>query len=135
MLLPADLAAPPVAFVLGVAVVFLLVPIVIAETIGLRLLKWDSLWRSFVAALAMNVVSSLVGFLLLSVAATVPESDVQAVLLLSLLPAWALSTLIEAGVMQAFQRLAFRRTLGIAAIANVASYVLLVGFVLLNSIG
>src|SRR4051812_17302377 len=97
MLLPADLAAPPVAFVLGVAVVFLLAPIVVAETIVLRLLKWDSLWRSFVAALAMNVVSSLVGFLLLGVAATVPESDVQAVLLLSLLPAWALSPPIRAG--------------------------------------
>jgi hypothetical protein len=37
--------------------------------------------------------------------------------------------------MWAIQRLPIRRTLGIAAIANVVSYVLLVGFVLITTFG
>ncbi len=135
MLLPADIAAPPVAFVLGIAVVFLLIPIIVAETVVLLTLRWGRLGISFVAALAMNAASSLIGFLPLNAVSRLPERDVPAALLISLLPAWALSTLIEAGVMWAIQRLPIRRTLGIAAIANVVSYVLLVGFVLITTFG
>jgi hypothetical protein len=135
MLLPADIAAPPVAFVLGVASAFLLIPIIVAETVVLLALRWGRLGISFMAALAMNATSSLIGFLLLNAVSRVPERDVPAALLIALLPAWALSTLIEAGVMWAIQRLPLRRTLGIAAIANVVSYVLLVGFVLITTFG
>src|SRR5688500_2298116 len=113
MFLPADIAAPPVAFVLGVAVAFLLIPIIVAETVVLLVLRWGRLGISFVAALAMNAASSLIGFLLLNAVSRVPERDVPAALLIALLPAWALSTLIEAGVMWAIQRLPLRRTLGI----------------------
>lgn len=134
MLLPADIAAAPVAFVLGIAVIFLLIPIIVVEAIVLRLFKWAGLGRSFIAALAMNVASSLVGFLLVGITASVPANDVGRALLLALLPAWALSTLIEGGVMWAFKRGAFRRTLGIAAVANAVSYALLVGYVLLVTI-
>jgi hypothetical protein len=61
MLLPADIAAPPVAFVLGVGVAFLLIPIIVAETVILLVLRWGKLGISFVAALAMNAASSLIG--------------------------------------------------------------------------
>lgn len=130
MLLPADIAAPPVAFVLGVAVVFLLVPIIVVETIVLRVLRWGGLGISFLAALAMNVASSAVGVLLLNLPERAFVLDATAATFLSLLIAWALSTLMEGGIMQAFGRSALRRTFGIAAVANVASYTLLVVFVL-----
>jgi len=133
MLLPLDVAAPPVASSTGAPAVLLLVPIVVVEALALYLLKWGGLGRSAIAALAMNIVSTLVGLPLLAVVANAQESDRTTTILLLLLPAWLLSTLIEAGVMWAFQRPAFRRTLGIAALANVASYVLLLGFMLLNS--
>jgi hypothetical protein len=132
LLPPADVAAAPVAFAVGIGVVLLLVPIVVVEAIVLRLLRWGGLLRSLLVALVMNIASALLGAIALGVAANVPSSEAQQVLLLSLLPAWALSVLIEGAVMWGFQRLAIGRTLRVSAIANAITYVMLAGLVVLT---
>jgi hypothetical protein len=131
LLPPADVAATPVAFVVGIGVVFLLVPIVVVETIVLRLLRWGGLLLAFLVALVMNVASALVGAVVLGVAAGAPSSDAEKVLLISLPPALVLSILIEGSVMWGFQRRSAGRTFGVAAIANAVTYVMLAGLVVL----
>ena len=131
---PADVAAAPVGLAAGIAYI-ILVPIVIVEAIVLRLMRWAGTLRSFIAALAMNVASALIGVVILNVAALVRPGDAGRVLLIVLIPSLVLSIVIEGIVMWRLQRRSIGRTLGVAAVANAASYIMLAAFVLFLGAG
>jgi hypothetical protein len=118
----ADVAVAPLALVAGVSVIVVFLPVVIVEMIVLWRLGWGRLGQSAVDALAMNIVSTLVGATLVF---AVYALDSLLSVLLALLTAWGLSTLIEAAALWALRRGAVRRVLFVSALANAASYILL----------
>jgi hypothetical protein len=126
----ADIAVMPLAFVAGVSAIVVFLPVLIAETLVLWLLRWSSLSRSAIDALIMNIASTLVGAGLVYV---VYELDTLLQTLLALLIAWVLSTLIEAVVLWFLRRQPFRRTWLVTGVANAASYLLLTAFVGLST--
>jgi hypothetical protein len=92
------------------------------ESIVLRLLKWGTFWRSLLASLLMNLPSTLVGFLLIWLAGFPNRLDYW----LFIIPAaWALSVVIEGGVLGLMKRDGGRQNWIAALAANTASYLLL----------
>lgn len=124
LLLPADIAAAPVATISGIALALLVALITLVETIVLRLLGWDTLLRCALVALVMNVVTTVIGaFLFLVPGGTLDASVGLGPVLLQLLIAWALSTAIEGGILLAYRRNARGQAFAVAAAANAVSYV------------
>jgi hypothetical protein len=119
---PLDIAAP--GLVLGQLaltagfLVLLFALIVLVESVVLQVLRWGSFKRSLRGSFWMNLASTLVGFLVLSL---VPRLG-----FIGLLIAWALSVLIEWLVLARFQPGEQRYTLSLAGSANVVSYLLLI---------
>ena len=124
----ADVAVGP-AFVL-VGLLFgarLFIPVVAAEALVLRLLKWGSFWRCLRDSLIVNFATTLVGLVLAVVFLSV-EWYTWPPFILGVM-GWALSILIEACLLGWLEHYEVRRT-DIAAVAiNTVSYLLLAGFV------
>jgi hypothetical protein len=103
----------------GVAFVFILfLLIVLVETVALQLLRWGDFKSSLKASTFMNLASTLLGLVFLWL--------VPALGFLGIAIAWALSVLIEWLVLMRLNRGENRRNLILAAVANLASYVLLI---------
>jgi hypothetical protein len=119
---PPDVAAP--GLVLGQLaltagfLVLLFSLIVLVEGVVLQVLRWGSFKRSLRGSFWMNLASTLVGFLVLSL---VPRLG-----FLGLLIAYGLSVLIEWFVLARFQPGEKRYTLSLALSANLVSYLLLI---------
>jgi hypothetical protein len=117
-----DLAGPGQVvglLVFGVAfVIILFLLIVLVETVALQLLGWGDFKSSVKAAVLMNLASTLLGLAFLWL--------VPVLGFLGIVIAWALSVLIEWLVLMRLNRSENRRNLIIAAVANLASYALLI---------
>jgi hypothetical protein len=117
-----DLAGPGLVvglLVFGVAfVIILFLLIVLVETVALQLLGWGDFKSSVKAAVLMNLASTLLGLAFLWL--------VPVLGFLGIVIAWALSVLIEWLVLMRLNRSENRRNLIIAAVANLASYALLI---------
>jgi hypothetical protein len=90
----------------------------LVEGVTLTLLKWGPFRRSVLVALLMNIISSLAGSFLLILLQSSP--------LLWLVFSFALSVLIEAGVLLKTQPTTGRRTWLMSLTANLASYIILI---------
>jgi hypothetical protein len=119
---PPDVAAPGLVFgqlaLTAIFLVLLFSLIVFVESVVLQVLRWGSFKRSLRGSFWMNLASTLVGFLLLSL---VPRLG-----FIGLLIAWAVSVLIEWAVLARFQPGEKRFTLSLALSANLVSYLLLI---------
>ena len=117
-----DVAGPSLVaglLAFGVAFVFILfLLIVLVETVALQLLRWGDFRSSLKASILMNLASTLLGLVLLWL--------VPALGFLGIVIAWALSVLIEWLVLMRLHRGENRRNLILAALANLASYLLLI---------
>jgi hypothetical protein len=103
----------------GAAFVFLLfLLIVLVETVALQLLRWGDFRSSLKASILMNLASTLLGLVLLWL--------VPALGFLGIAIAWVLSVLIEWLVLNRLHHGENRRSLVIATVANLASYLLLI---------
>lgn len=124
MLIIADVASGPVFFAAGAALgIALLLAVVLIEAVALRLLKWGTFWRSLRDSLAANAASALVGGLLGCF--VIINFWTPALELPFLVGAWALSIVIEAGVLRLLSAHTWR-TIWIAMLAaNTASYLLM----------
>ena len=110
----------PILFA-GFGVVAYLV-LFLLESIVLRLLKWGTFGRSLLASLLMNLPSTLVGFWLIWV---VEFSRLNRLQFLLIPATWALSVVIEGGVLVLMKRDGGRQNWMAALAANTASYLLL----------
>jgi len=102
----------------------------------LRNLKWGSLGRSLLDSLLMNAGSTAVGIVLVWIAGDVmlvPGSMGAAIFRLPL--TWALSVVIEAGMLVYFRKKPAREVLRPVLLANVASYLLLGTLILVGLLG
>jgi hypothetical protein len=103
---------------------------------GLRNLKWGSLGQSLLDSLLMNAGSTAVGIVLVWIAGDVmlvPGSMGAAIFRLPL--TWALSVVIEAGMLVYFRKNPAREVLRPVLLANVASYLLLGALILVGLLG
>jgi uncharacterized membrane protein len=119
--LPLDVAAPSLmlgalALTIG-ALALLLALIVVIESAVLQGMGWGSFKACLRASFWMNLASTLFGFLGLGIA---PSLGVW-----GMFAAWALSIVIEALVLGRLNRQAGRRSWGMAFVANLVSYALI----------
>jgi hypothetical protein len=96
----------------------LIMLITLVEMVCLQLLRWGNTRQSMRASLAMNLTSSVVGILLLLL---FPQPNVR-----NLLIAWFILVVIEGGVLTFIRRETPRYNWFAAAIANFASYLILI---------
>ena len=101
---------------LSVAILILLITLV--EMVVLQLLRWGNTRQSMRASLAMNLTSSVVGILLLVL---FPQPNVR-----NLLIAWFILVIIEGGVLTRIRPETPRYNWFNAAVANLASYIILI---------
>jgi len=101
-----------------VALCLLTLLISLVEAVVLTLLKWNIFPRSLLAAVIINVVSSLVGGLLLIILQDTP--------LIWVVITFLMSTVIEGVILLKIQPGVGRRAWLIALAANLASYLLLI---------
>ena len=119
---PLDIAAP--GLVLGQLaltagfLVLLFSLIVLVESVVLQVLRWGSFKRSLRGSFWMNLASTLIGFLVLSL---VPRLGFAGLLI-----AWAASVLIEWAILARYQPGEKRYTFSLAMSANLVSYLLLI---------
>jgi hypothetical protein len=92
--------------------------IVLVESVALQVLRWGSFKRSLRSSFWMNLASTLVGFLVLSL---VPRLG-----FLGLVIAFGVSVLIEWAILVRYQPDEKRYTLSLALSANLVSYLLLI---------
>ncbi|OGO08513.1 MAG: hypothetical protein A2Z66_12300 [Chloroflexi bacterium RBG_13_66_10] len=121
---------------LGILGLVGLAAIVVLEGLVLRNLKWGSLGRSLLDSLLMNAGSTAVGIVLVWIAGDVmlvPGSMGAAIFRLPL--TWALSVVIEAGMLVYFRKKPAREVLRPVLLANVASYLLLGTLILVGLLG
>jgi hypothetical protein len=100
----------------SVAILILLISLV--EMVVLQLLHWGNTRQSMRASLAMNLISSVVGILLLVL---FPQPSLR-----NLSIAWLLLVAIEGGVLTYIRRQTPRYNWFVAAAANLASYLVLI---------
>ena len=119
---PSDVAAP--GLILGQLaltagfLVLLFSLVVLVESVVLQVLRWGNFKRSLRGSFWMNLASTLVGFLILSL---VPRLGFAGLLI-----AWVLSVLIEWAILARFQPGERRYTLSLAVSANLVTYLLLI---------
>ena len=92
--------------------------ITLVEMVALQLLRWGNTRQSMRASLAMNLTSSVVGILLLVL---FPHPNVR-----NLLSTWIILVAIEGGVLTRIRPETPRYNWFTAAVANLASYILLI---------
>jgi hypothetical protein len=100
------------------AVAILLMLITLIEMVVLQLLHWGNTRQSLRASLTMNLVSSVAGTLLL---VRFPRPNLG-----HLLVAWFILVAIEGGVLTLLRRQTPRYNWFVAALANLASYLVLI---------
>ncbi len=105
------------AFGALLAAIFLIAAILL-ESLVLKLLKWKSYRPSLWASLLMNLASALIGGPLML------YLDADPIVALPI--AWAVSVIIEGGVLVLMKRGGGRQNWTAAIVANLASYALLV---------
>jgi hypothetical protein len=104
---------------LGLIALFLLTLLIaLVEAVVLTLLKWNSFPRSLLAAVIINIASSLVGGVLLIFLQQVPVTW--------MIIAFVISVGIEGAILLKIQPAAGRRAWFLALTANLASYILLI---------
>ena len=101
---------------LSIAILISLITLV--EMVTLQLLRWGNTRQSMRASLAMNLTSSVVGILLLVL---FPHPNVR-----NLLIAWLILVAIEGGVLTRIRPETPRYNWFTAAVANLASYIILI---------
>ena len=101
---------------LAAAILILLISLV--EMVVLQLLHWGNTRQSMRASLAMNFPSSVVGILLLLL---FPHPNIR-----NLLVAWLILVIVEGGVLTALHPQTPRYNWLVAALANLASYGILI---------
>jgi len=102
----------------ALAVVILIMLIALVEMVTLQLLRWGNTRQAMRASLAMNLASSVIWILLL-VLFSHPNLG-------NLLIAWVILVAIEGGVLILLRPQAPRYNMFVAAIANLASYLILI---------
>jgi hypothetical protein len=112
-----DVATPYLAFGIVLAVLTLVIGFV--EALVLHAKQWGSFGRSLGAALLMNAVSTLFGFLLIAYISWAKPY-------IWLPVSFGLSVLIEAGILLLLKRQARRQNWDASLKANLASYVLVI---------
>ncbi len=100
---------------LGTAVLWF-AAVVVVEAIVLTSMQWASFGRSLRASLAMNALTTVVGFFLVGALLALPPAVWVA-------GAFVASVLLEWGVLERIKRLPKRRSLVVSLVANVVSYV------------
>lgn len=116
---PLDAASIWVLLAFGVVIAGIFLVIVsLSEAVVLKLLKWGTFLRSLLASFLMNLASTLIGVGLVIVV------DVEGLWFVVI--AWAVSVVIEGGVLTLMKRDAGRQNWLAVLVANVASYLLLV---------
>jgi len=126
-----DVAGPGILIAAAIfsfgALVVLTLFISLAESIVMFLLKWDKYGRSLLASLLMNVTSTIFGGILIAIGALYSS-------FLWLAAAFALSVLIEGGILMLMKRGAARQNWIASLLSNIVSYVLIIApFVWLTS--
>ena len=120
---PFDVAGPGLIFVvLGggiLTLIILTILIALIEGVALTLLRWDSFKRSYLVALLMNTISTIIGAILLFL---MPQEQNLWWIIIS----FALSIVTEGFVLMLFKRGAARQNWVAALIANLASYIILI---------
>jgi hypothetical protein len=116
----------------------LFVGVTVIETIALWVLKWAPLWRSFLDSVLINLVSSAAGLgLALSLPSVVLMSGYAAFATAPSL--WALllvtTVAIEIGMLRLLHKRALRKIASVAVMINLASYLTLVGLLVLDGQG
>jgi len=104
----------------AIAAVIFFVVTVLLESIALKLLKWNTYWRSLGASLLMNLASLLIGIPL-----TLLLINAKPIIYFPI--AWALSVVIEGGILSLMNRGGGRQNWIAAVVVNIASYLLLAG--------
>jgi len=101
---------------MSIAILILLITLV--EMVALQLLRWGNTRQSMRASLMMNLTSSVVGILLLVL---FPHPNLR-----NLWIAWLILVIIEGGVLTRLRPQTPRYNWFIAAVANLASYIILI---------
>jgi hypothetical protein len=120
----ADIAIPglvlPLLFRYGIpGLVAFLATLLLLETFVLVLIKWDYFGRAFLAALVMNLVSTVIGLIL---DLTLWYGQIWWIIL----AAFVISVIVEGGLLMLMKRSAPRLNFIAAVAANLASYLLLI---------
>src|SRR5262245_64929139 len=97
--------------------------VIVVEAVVLRLLRWGTFWRSLRDSLIANVASALVGLLLGYMGLAIGSKALSPIWLLT--AAFALSVVIEAGVLKLLAADTRRKIWITALVMNLASYLLL----------
>jgi hypothetical protein len=119
-IIPFDVAGPGIVVLAGLGLGFGLVwylGVVLVEAIVLTIMHWARFWRSLLASLLMNTVTTLVGLLVVGGALLGQRA------LLWLLFAFVLSVIMEWGVLALLDRPHARRAVLVSLVANLVSYV------------
>jgi hypothetical protein len=113
-----DVIGPGIGALLGLsaaAICLLTVLVTVVEAIVLRLMRWSTFRRSLMASFVMNAASAIIGVLLVS---TVLMGGSTAWVFM----AFALSMLVEGGVLTLINRGETRRNWQAALTANLVTY-------------
>jgi hypothetical protein len=117
-----DVAGPGLIFGLltlgGLALLIIFVLIVFIETVVLQVMQWGGFKSSLKASFLMNLISTLFGLAALFLVTRWPIPG--------LLISWGLSILIEGLVLMKLDRTREKSVWRISAVANLASYLLLI---------
>jgi hypothetical protein len=125
----ADIGGGPFIVFFGSVGVVILVLVIGVEACVLWLLKWGSPWRSFLASLFVNLISTFIGGVITIILLT--SSTLITSITLFLLLSWLPTVAIEALMLWLLASLP-TRALWIASFAmNTASYILLLGILYL----
>ena len=97
--------------------------VIVIEAVVLRLLRWGTFWRSLRDSLIANAASALVGLLLGYMGLAIGNKALSPIWLL--IAAFALSVVIEAGVLKLLAADTQRNIWIATLVMNLASYLLL----------
>lgn len=112
-----DVAGPEIIVAFGAGMFLVAAPFIgLAEAVVLRLLKWNTFWRSLLDSLLMNLASTLLGVCILTFGLFTDS------VWFGLLVSGALSVLIEGGVLTLLKRHPMRQTWLAALLVNLVSY-------------
>lgn len=123
-----DLAGPSLPIVIiGLIVLFLGIPLI--EAVVYMAFKWGNFKRSYKDAFLVNLITTIVGFILIAVQPSLSRGNALNTPSGFLMVAFGLSVLIEGAVLLRLKRHPARQTWLVAIASNVVSYALLLIFV------
>ena len=119
-----------------------LVSVIVLEAVFLYILKWQNFGRSFCDSFLVNLVTTVLGLLLLGLGVSIKGGE-RPLIVLMFIPmlvyaglfettpwiiAWGLSVITEGALLWRIRRQSFRKTFVVALAINLASYLVLYGF-------